>query len=321
MRAYLDQRIQMRNNPDEECKDIYNLFKQHIDTNLATLGNGYVLHQHLTNVVLSNIALLNANVTNMMENDVIFIKLPSLASYHFLVAIKQGAELVTFQKFGRFGRTYMGSVSPQELGTLFHQYFSLIENFQSRTPVPSKNGKNKLTENDIDNYGKIITDIYSQIIGIDNLSERLINYDNTLRRWAELVGPNPNPEQSFDGNLLYRESADEDEEYPHIPLMKADGKMNNEYLEQYEDYITDAAYLSVPIPKTNYLYTIYKYIQHPAGVGVGPRKKFNALRMFKQFAKQHSSEIQSSIRKSSSAKFQTKKRKAPRTKKTKRRRK
>ena len=51
--------------------------------------------------------------------------------------------------------------------------------------------------------------------------------------------------------------------------------------------------------------------------GVGPHKKFNALRMFKQFAKQHSSEIQSS----SSAKFQTKKRKAPQTKKTKRRRK
>lgn len=99
MQEYLDDATRLPNIIIEECREVHNTFKKHLEEHL--LPENVYNHRPIVSTLNQNMEAILA----MEENDVLFSRCPSTtdADYHYITAIKLHRELHIFQKFGRHG--------------------------------------------------------------------------------------------------------------------------------------------------------------------------------------------------------------------------
>ena len=177
MRAYLDQQLLLGNDDTQECVSVYDLFKDYMDANLDTLGNGY---QRTVQDHPLNSPQLTAHVNGLQENDVLFVKVPSIASYHYLTLICQGGYLMIFQKFGSYGRIYLTQTTAAIFSQIYNEYFALIAQYRASNTVLGK--VENLTDGQVENMTHAFEHMYV-LYGVNDLEYYVISRSRRIQRW------------------------------------------------------------------------------------------------------------------------------------------
>ena len=342
MRTYLRQATQLPGNEAQECLEVYILFRQYL-INRGDYGNTpYTINS------LENTQEITARVNALEETDVLFAHTPSLTDYHFITVMRNGANLEIFQKFGKHGTIKMLNITIARFLELINEHSDII-NLIKQSEKRTRGLLKRFIEN--------ISNIYREIYGIADVKDYQINRPKRMMRFNNKKALVGNKAILFNEESEYSRHADDSQElnYPNSPKEKRDKRnwkrfvkygptldsgaltdlsesISDEEDEEPQDTIdsmfndTIRSYMQAyrTSDRSDKLrYEIFRLntqnVENPTGpLARGKKlKHLPAIKIFKDFINKNYKKIQSM----SSAKFQTKKRNAPQTKKTKRRRK